>query len=153
MIARLLPALALTLAATFFGIALYINVAEQPARLALADMPLLEQWKVSFGVGFALQGSLTVAAGLAGIAAWWRLRDWRWGIGGLLMLANWPWTLVVIAPTNTALLAVSAEAAGPASRALIEYWGLIHGGRTAISLAPVGLYLMALARPEAMRKS
>jgi hypothetical protein len=77
MIARLLPALALALAATFFGIALYINVAEQPARLALADMPLLEQWKVSFGVGFAMQGSLTLAAGLAGIGAWRVLRDWR----------------------------------------------------------------------------
>jgi Domain of unknown function (DUF1772) len=153
MISRLLPALALALAAIFFGIALYINLAEQPARLALPDMPLLEQWKVSFGVGFALQGSLTVAAGLAGIGAWWVLRDWRWGAGGLLMLCNWPWTLIVIAPTNAALLAISAEAAGPASRALIEHWGLVHGGRTAISLAAVGLYLVALARPSASRRS
>ena len=153
MIWRLLPALALALAAVFFGIALYINVAEQPARLALADLPLLEQWKVSFGVGFALQGSLTVAAGIAGLVTWWHLRDWRWGAGGLLMLANWPWTLLVIAPTNTALLAMSAEAAGPASRALIEYWGLIHGGRTAISLAAVGMYLAALSRTDGTRNS
>lgn len=153
MIWRLLPALALALAAVFFGIALYINVAEQPARLALADLPLLEQWKVSFGVGFALQGSLTLAAGIAGLATWWRLRDWRWAAGGLLMLANWPWTLLVIAPTNTALLAITPEAAGPASRALIEYWGLIHGGRTAISLAAVVMYLAALSRTDATRKS
>ena len=153
MIARLLPALALTLAAIFFGIALYINLAEQPARLALAEMPSLEQWKVSFGVGFMLQGSLTIAAGLAGIGAGWVLRDWRWGAGGLLMLCNWPWTLIVIAPTNAALLAISAEAAGPASRALIEHWGLVHGGRTAISLAAVGLYLAALARPGTSRKT
>ena len=90
MTTRFLPALALTLAATFYGIALYINLAEQPARLALADMPMLQQWKVSFGVGFALQGSLTIAAGVAGLTAWWRLRDWRLGAGGLLMLANWP---------------------------------------------------------------
>lgn len=153
MIARLLPALALALAATFFGIALYINIAEQPARLALADMPLLEQWKVSFGVGFVLQGSLTLAAGLAGIGAWWRSRDWLWGAGGILMLANWPWTLLVIAPTNAALLAISAEAAGPESRALIEHWGLIHGGRTALSLVAVGLFLAALARTDIARKS
>jgi hypothetical protein len=153
MIARLLPALALALAATFFGIAFYINLAEQPARLALSDAPLLEQWKVSFGVGFAVQGSLTVAAGLAGIGAWWRLRDWRWGAGGLLMLANWPWTLLVIAPTNAALLAIPAEAADPESRALIEHWGLIHSGRTAMSLVAVGLFLVALAQTEATRKS
>lgn len=152
MISRLMPALALTLAATFFGIALYINLAEQPARLALADMPMLEQWKVSFGVGIKLQGSLAVAAGLAGIGAWWSVRDWRWGVGGLLMLANWPWTLIVIAPTNAALLAMSAEAAGPASRALIGHWGLVHGGRTAISLAAVGLYLAAFAWPASRRR-
>lgn len=148
MVARLLPSLALMLASVFFGIALYINLAEQPARLALADLPLLAQWKVSFGVGFVLQGSLTVAAGLAGLGAWWVHRDWRWGAGGLLMLSNWPWTFVMIAPINAALLVVSAEAAGPASRALIEEWGFVHGGRTAISFIAVGLYLWAIARPE-----
>ena len=151
MIARLLPAIALALAAVFFGIALYINLAEQPARLALADLPLLEQWKVSFGVGFALQGSLTIAAGLAGLGAWWVQRDWRWIAGGLLMFANWPWTWIMIAPINTALLATTADAAGPASRALIEQWGLVHSGRTAISFVAVGLCLWAFARPRAVR--
>jgi hypothetical protein len=151
MIARLLPALALALAAAFFGIALYINVAEQPARLALADMPLLEQWKTSFGVGFVLQGSMTIAAGLAGLGAWWAHRDWRWAAGGLLMLANWPWTLLVIAPINAALLAIPAAAAGPASRALIEQWGGVHGGRTALSFVAAGLFVWASARLAAWR--
>ena len=148
MMTRFLPAVALALAAAFFGIALYINLAEQPARLALADMPLLEQWKVSFGVGFVLQGSLTIAAGLAGLGAWWVNRDWRYAAGGLLMLANWPWTLLVIAPINNALLAISATAAGPASRALIEQWGIVHGGRTAISCVAVGLLLWVFALPR-----
>jgi Domain of unknown function (DUF1772) len=148
MMKRLLPAVALALAAVFFGIALYINLAEQPARLALADMPLLEQWKVSFGVGFVLQGSLTIAAGLAGLGSWWISRDWRYAAGGLLMLANWPWTLLVIAPINNSLLAISASAAGPTSRVLIEQWGLVHGGRTAISCGAVGLLLMGLCSPR-----
>ncbi len=146
MISRLLPSLALTIAAVFFGIALYINLAEQPARLALADLPLLQQWKISFGVGFALQGSLTIAAGFAGLAAWWFHRDWRWLVGGTLMLANWPWTLIVIAPINNALLAISADAAGPASRALIEQWGVVHSGRTVISLLAVGIFLWSIVR-------
>lgn len=152
MIARLLPALALALAATFFGAALYINLAEQPARLALADPPLLQQWKISFGVAFVLQASLAIAAGLAGLGAWWARRDWRWAAGGLLMLANWPWTLILIAPINTALLAVAPDSAGPASRALIEQWGVLHGVRTAMSFAAVALFAWAVARGEAVRK-
>ena len=151
MIARLLPSLALTLAAVFFGIAVYINLAEQPARLVLEDMPLLAQWKVSFGVGFALQGSLTIAAGLAGIGAWWLHKDWRWGAVGLLMLGNWPWTLVMIAPINAALLAMAPEAADAASRALIEEWGLVHAGRTGLSFLAVGLSLWAMVQPKANR--
>lgn len=153
MIARLLPVLAVALSALFFGIALYINLAEQPARLALADMPLLEQWKISFGVGFMLQGTLTVAAGLAGLGAWWFIRDWRYAAGGVLMLANWPWTLFVIAPINNALLAISTASAGPASRALIEQWGAVHAGRTAISLVAVSLLVWTLARRGASHTS
>jgi Domain of unknown function (DUF1772) len=148
MIARLLPLLALALAAVFFGIALYINLAEQPARLGLEDAPLLEQWKVSFGVGFALQGSLAIAAGLAGLGAGWTQRDWRWAAAGLLMLANWPWTLVMIAPINAALLAAAPEAAGAMTRSLIEDWGVVHAGRTALSFIAVGLSLWAGVGPK-----
>ena len=148
MITRLLPALALALAAAFFGIAAYINLAEQPARLALTDLPQLQQWKTSFAVGIVLQGSLTIIAGLVGLATWWFHRDWRWLVGGILMLANWPWTLLFIAPINNTLLAIPADAAGPASRALIEQWGLVHGGRTAISLIAAVLYLLAKTRPQ-----
>jgi hypothetical protein len=54
MIARLLPALAVALAAAFVRIAFYITLAEQPARLALADGPSLEHWKISLGVRIAL---------------------------------------------------------------------------------------------------
>lgn len=148
MIARLLPVVAVALAAAFVGIALYITLAEQPARLALADGPSLQQWKISFGVGIALQGALTVVAGLAGLGAAWALRDARWAVGGVLMLANWPWTLLMVAPTNAALLATAAEAAGPDSRALIAHWGLVHSGRTALATAALVLYLWSVARPR-----
>lgn len=148
MIGRAAAPVALALAGDFFGIALYINLAEQPARLILGDGPLLAQWRASFGVGFVMQGSTTVAAGLTGLAAWWVGRDWRWLAGGLLMLANWPWTLVMIAPVNNALLAIAPEAAGAASRALVERWGQVHAGRTVLAGLAVGLFVWALMTPK-----
>lgn len=141
---RFVPAAALALAGIFFGIAVYISLAEQPARLALAAGPMLAQWKISFAAGIAIQGALAILTGLVGLLAWWLIRDVRWLIGGVLMLSNWPWTLAMIAPINAALNATALEAAGPTSMALVAQWGQLHTARTALALCALLVFIWAM---------
>ena len=135
--------LALVTASLFAGAAFYINIAEHPARLLLDDRGLLTQWKPSYARGFAMQASLAFVSGLLGLWAAWIAQDPRWVVGALLILANWPYTLLSIMPTNHRLEAIPNNQADAASRALLVKWGGLHAVRTALSCLAVVSYLWA----------
>lgn len=136
--------LALLLAAAFAGAAFYINFAEHPARLGLDDTNLLKQWKPSYAAGYTMQATLAVASGGFGLLAAWTTKDWRWIVGAILIVANWPYTLIGIMPTNHKLKAIAENDAGPQSRAMLETWGRLHAVRTALGGAATAAYLWAL---------
>jgi hypothetical protein len=136
-------AFALVVAALFTGAAVYINWAEQPARLGLEDAALLEEWKSSYARGFIMQASLAVIGGILGVLEWLVTGNWLWLAGAISLLANWPFTLIAIMPTNNALNATPIEHAGPQTRKLIETWGKLHGVRSALGALSVGLFLWA----------
>ena len=151
--------LALIVAAVFFGAAIYINVAEQPARLLLDDRSALAEWKPAYKRGFAMQGPLAVVGFLLGLLAWWQTSDWRWLLGAALLIANWPYTLIAIMPTNNQLMAMPLDQAGPESRKLHRELGRASCGahRTRLpchrhlSLGVAGLNKRHGLRPHADR--
>jgi hypothetical protein len=135
--------LALTVAAIFTGAAIYVNVAEQPARLLQEDRALLAEWKPSYKRGAAMQASLALVGCLLGLIAWWQISHPGFLIGAIAMVAPWPWTLLGIKPTNDALLATEPEKAGPPTRALVVKWGALHAVRTALGVLATVAFLWA----------
>jgi hypothetical protein len=133
--------LALLTAALFAGAALYINLVEQPARLRLDNQSLLTEWKPAYKRGTAMQAPLAVIGFLLGLAAWWQTGHAGWAVGGLLMVANWPFTLFAIMPTNHRLMGIEPKMAGPECRSMIERWGLLHAVRTALGFAAALVFL------------
>jgi hypothetical protein len=91
-----------------------------------------------------MKASGAVISGVLGLIAAWATGDWRWVAGAALMLANWPYTLLVIMPTNHALKAIAQNDAGAQARALIMKWGGLHAVRTALGIAATLACLWAL---------
>jgi hypothetical protein len=60
---------------------------------------------------------------------------WQTGVlafllGALLILANWPWTLMVIKPVNDRLMQTDLAAAGPGTCSLLHKWNQLREVRT-----------------------
>jgi len=139
----LLGHLAIVVAALFAGAAVYVNVAEQPARLALPDAAMLIQWQRSYVNAAKMQAGLALLGSVLGLAAFWTSGAWLWVLGALVLLSAWPFTLIVIKPVNDALDATESAAASTETRRLVERWGSLHAGRSAIGLAATLIYLLA----------
>jgi Domain of unknown function (DUF1772) len=135
--------LALIAAAIFGGVALYVNIVEQPARLSLDDRALLGEWKPSYKRGAAMQAPLALVGFLLGMLAWWQTSHGAFLIGAIAIIAPWPWTLLVIKPTNDTLMATSPDQSGPQTRSLIKKWGSVHAVRTVLGALATAAFLWA----------
>jgi hypothetical protein len=136
--------LALVSAALFTGAAGYITLVEHPARLRLDDGPLLAQWQPSYSKALPIQSGLAIIGGITGIATWYVSGDLLWIAGSAVLLANWPFTLLAIMPTNKRLKATRPDQAGPQSRLLLLARGKLHDVRSLLGAASTIVFAVAL---------
>jgi hypothetical protein len=133
-------------AAMFAGAALYINVAEHPARMTLDTRLAAAQWAPSYRRATWMQAPLALLSLVAGAASWLLGGGYGWAIAALLIGAVVPFTLIGIMPTNNALLAPDRDLGTAETRTLLGHWAKLHVVRTALSLAATILYLCLALR-------
>jgi hypothetical protein len=134
--------LALTIAAVFTGAAIYINIAEQPARLQLDDRSLLTEWKLAYKRSYMMQASLAVVGGVLGLV-FLSTFEWRWLLGAVVLPANWRYTIFLIMPANRHLMETAPEAATAETRRMVGQWGILHAGRSALGIIATLMFLWA----------
>ncbi|MER8722851.1 DUF1772 domain-containing protein [Mesorhizobium sp. M0045] len=137
--------LALTVTAVFAGAAIYVSVAEQPARLRLEDKALLQEWQPSYKRGAAMQASIAVIACILGLVAWWLTSNLAYLAGAVLIILPWPWTLLVMMPANRLLEAMDANTINAEARTLIVKWGNLHMVRVGLGVLATLAFLLGSA--------
>jgi uncharacterized membrane protein len=88
-----------------------------------------------------MQASLAALGSLGAIAAWVAGAPTAWLVGGLLILAVIPFTLLIILPTNKQLLDPSLDKDSEFANQLLSRWGKLHAVRSFLSLAALLVFL------------
>jgi hypothetical protein len=138
---------AIIAAALFAGAALYINIAEHPARMMLDTKSAAGQWAPSYRRATWMQAPLALISLAAGLGAWTQGAGVGWAVAALLIGAVIPFTLIGIMPTNKALLGPGRDLGTAESRALLERWAGLHAVRTMLSLVATILYVYLAVSP------
>jgi hypothetical protein len=134
-------------ACAFFGAALYVNIVEQPARLALDADSIVREWVPSNRRGFFMFSVLAIISALCGYTEYARTGDVRWLIGATIILASWPYAYFVVTPVNVLLYSARRKAPAPVVRKLMREWGLVEWGQTAIGLAAACIFAWPIILP------
>lgn len=138
---QFLAALAATL---FAGAAIYVNLAEHPARMECGATLAATVFGPSYRRGAVMQAVLALVATGAGTGAWLTGGSGAWLLGAILIFLVVPFTLVVIKPTNNQLLGLAVDRAARKTGDLLRLWGRLHAVRSALSLASSIVFLAAL---------
>ncbi len=140
---QLIELIAVLASTLFAGAAVYINVAEHPARLACGTEIALAQWAPSYKRATVMQVSLAVIATLSGMIRGIQGGGAVWFWAALLIFAVIPFTVIAIFPTNHRLLDARLDRRSAEARGLLESWGRLHAVRSVLSLVASILFIWA----------
>jgi hypothetical protein len=119
----------------------YISAVEHPARMLCGTRLAVTEFAPSYKRATLMQASLAALGTLAGIAVWLMGAPAWWLVGGLLLGAVVPFTLLVMLPTNNQLLDPSLDKDSELASQLLRRWGELHVVRGCMSLASLLVFL------------
>ncbi len=132
--------------AIFAGAAIYINVAEHPARMGCDTKTAVTVWAPSYKRAYVMQASLAVVSFLSGIAIWLLSGGIMWLLAAIFIGAVIPFTFIVIMPTNQKLLAPERDLNSAETRELLVKWGNLHAVRSILSFIALVIYVALLLK-------
>jgi uncharacterized membrane protein len=134
--------LAIFSASLFTGAAVYVSLVEHPARISCGTELAVMEFAPSYQRAAVLQASLAILTFVFSLATWLMSGTAWWLVGGLFMVAAVPFTLIVILPTNKALMDPSLDKRSPKAAQLLTKWGWLHAVRTGLSLLSLLVFLL-----------
>jgi hypothetical protein len=133
-------------AGLFAGAAIYITAVEHPARLSCGTAIAVREFAPSYHRATIMQASLAILGLLAAVGAWWRNGHTAILVGGILLGAVVPFTLLGILPTNRRLLAPSLEPESAEAATLLRRWGQLHAVRSVLGGLAFATLLVCVAQ-------
>jgi hypothetical protein len=140
----LLEIIATLAAGLFAGAAIYIDLAEQPARKQIDTSAALAEWRPSYKRAAVVQPLLAGVGFLSAVAAWLMGAGAWWLVGGVVLVAVIPYTLIVVFPTNNRLLDPAIDKDPDLARRLLSRWGRLHTVRSVMSVATFLAFVLLL---------
>jgi len=144
----LLETIATLSAGLFAGAAIYINLVEHPARIECGTDLAIKEFAPSYRRATIMQASLACIGFLMATAAWLTSGSFWWLVGGTILVAVIPFTLLVILPTNKKLLDPSLGKNSELATALLTRWGRLHAVRSLLGLISFFTFVFVLSRSQ-----
>ena len=91
-----------------------------------------------------MQATCAAVGLLSSVAAWLAGASFWWLVGGIVLGAVVPFTLIVILPTNKQLLSPTLDRRSAQTERLLARWGALHAVRSVLSAVALLLFVYLL---------